>query len=109
MIRDSLDEALAVIFGEAGSKPLDPDVVPDAPPGVGTLTERVAELLVEADALFTKADEALRNDGDLGGYADLNDEARQKIAQAEKLLKENVGESTDPGATTTTTEPSAST
>jgi hypothetical protein len=75
------------------------------------LTERVAALLVEADALFTEADEALRNDGDLGGYADLNAEARQKIAQAEKLLKEELGQPTDPGATTTTTttEPSAST
>lgn len=109
VIRDSLDEGLAAIFGEAGSTPVDPGGVPDAPPGVGTLTERVAALLVEADALFTKADEALRNDGDLGGYADLNAEARQKIAQAEKLLKEELGQPTDPGATTTTTEPSAST
>ena len=105
-IRDTLKEALAAIFGDA------PDTLEEdpgtTPPGEeepeGSLDEQVAQLLLEARELFAEADAALREDGDLGTYAEKSDEARAKIAQAERLLADALGtEPEDPESTTTTT------
>ena len=105
VIRDTLQQALAVIFGDAPPTLEDDD--PDdlfAPPEdgpTGTLTEQVARLLMEADELFDQADAALP---DFAKYAQLHRQARAKIAEAEKLIEESLGGGT---TATTTTEPAS--
>jgi len=102
-IRDTLQEALAAVFGDAPptlEEPAGEPGVPEEPQG--TITERVTQLLGEASALFDEADAALR-DGDLGLYADKTDEARRKIAAAEALLEGDAG-TASPTTTTTTTD-----
>jgi uncharacterized membrane protein (UPF0182 family) len=101
VIRDTLQQALEEVFGEAPptleedgeAEPLDPED-PDAP--TGTLSEQVAKLLVEANELFEQADAALP---DFAEYATLTRRARAKIAQAEALLEEA---GATPSTTTTT-------
>jgi uncharacterized membrane protein (UPF0182 family) len=105
VIRDTLQQALEVVFGEAPptleeddpTDPTDPEepTEPDEP--TGTVAERVARLLIEANDLFEQADAALP---DFAEYAALNRQARAKIAQAERLLEEAGAAPT----TTTTTE-----
>ena len=107
VIRDTLQQALEVVFGEApptledtgDDRPGEPSD-PEEP--TGTVSEQVAKLLVEANDLFDQADAALP---DFAEYADLNRQARAKIAQAERLL-EDAGAA--PTTTTTTTEGAAS-
>jgi uncharacterized protein len=102
VIRDTLQEALTEMFGEAPptleepDDPEDPGEPTDPEEPSGTVAERVARLLVEANDLFDRADEALP---DFAEYAEFTRQARAKIAQAERLLE-------DAGAspTTTTTE-----
>lgn len=78
----SLDEALAMVFGEAGSDgeapPSDEEPTDEEPP---TVPQSVQELLDRAAQLLEQADQALRN-GDLGAYQDLVDQARELIEQA---------------------------
>ncbi len=111
VIRDTLKAGFEAIFGESvetleePDEPGDPEDPEDPEEIIGTLTEQVAALLVEADALFAQADAALA-DGDLGEYADLIAEARATVARAERLLEEAAA-ALDPDAdpaTTTTTE-----
>jgi uncharacterized membrane protein (UPF0182 family) len=79
-IRDTLQEALAAVFGDApptleedpGDEPQDPDEP------TGSVDEQVAELLVEAGALFDEADDALR-DLDFSTYEEKSNEARAKM------------------------------
>ena len=51
--------------------------------------------MAQADDLFTQAEEVLQDDGDLGEYQDLVQQAQDLIQQALAL--------SDPTATTTTT------
>jgi uncharacterized membrane protein (UPF0182 family) len=110
-IRDTLQEALTAVFGESpntreegfgGTEATGGAVVPPAP--TGTVLERVAKLLQEADALFAQADDALAAK-DLAKYQDLTNQARAKTAAAEALLQQDAAASA--ASTTTTTAPSA--
>jgi uncharacterized protein len=105
-IRDTLQEALIAVFGESpntreegfgGTGPGEVVEEGEEPPAVDdrSLDVRVAELLVEANDLFDQADQALAR-GDLAEYEDLSDQARERVAEAERLLEEA-------GATATTT------
>ncbi len=64
-IRDTLQEALAAVFGDAPPTLEEPPTGEPSDPGdpepepTGTLTEQVARLLTEASALFDEADAAL--------------------------------------------------
>jgi uncharacterized protein len=113
-IRDTLQEALIAIFGESPNTREEDfgSTEPGQPPATGeeapetddrSLDQRVAALLVEANDLFTQADEALRA-GDLARYEELNDRARSRIADAERLLEEAGATAS---ATTTTTAPAS--
>jgi uncharacterized protein len=104
-IRNTLQEALTAIFGDAPPTLEDPStpVDPGAPAGpIGTVAEQVTALLIEASALFDQADEALAQ-RDLAEYQDLVEEARAKTREAEQLL-----EADGAGTTTTTTVAGAS-
>jgi uncharacterized membrane protein (UPF0182 family) len=108
-IRDTLQEALTAVFGNAPPTLEEED--PLAPPPeelTGTLTEQVAQLIAEAQDLFAQADAALP---DFADYADLVRQAKEKIADAERLL-EDAGAggpttTTTPSSTTTTTAPAS--
>jgi hypothetical protein len=58
---------------------------PDRPPLDDSAT--AADLLVEAEALFTEAEAELRSNGDLGAYQDRLDEIRDLTARALELLE----------------------
>src|SRR3546814_3674258 len=99
VIRETLQEGREVIFGEApetleedapdtgdageGEGEGEPSGGEDEEP-VGSLTDQVSALLVEANELFAQADEALP---DFAEYDRLAGEARDRIAEAEKLLR----------------------
>jgi len=79
-MRETLDEALAAVFGEGIA--IDDTPLDDTPPGdVTPLPEDVQALLQQADALIDEANQALRN-GDLGTYQDKVDEAQALIDEA---------------------------
>jgi uncharacterized membrane protein (UPF0182 family) len=86
-MRNSLDEALAAVFGT----PV--DTGPDAPPDGGTtvVPEEIEALLEAAQTAFADADAALRN-GDLSRYAEKVAEAQAFIERALALIGES-GES----------------
>ncbi len=99
VIRDTLQEALAAVFGEA-PETLEEDEsgggeTPVEPEPEGTLTERVSKLLIEANDLFTQADAALA-EKDLAKYQQLTKQGQAKTAEAERLLEAE-------GAASTTT------
>ena len=75
---ESLNEALAQIFGEAA--PEEPGEVPGEEP-----TGDVADLLAQARQHFQRAEELLR-EGDLAGYQREIDAAQQAVQQAVELL-----------------------
>ncbi|MGH9085080.1 MAG: UPF0182 family protein, partial [Acidimicrobiales bacterium] len=105
-IADTLQQALAQIFGDAPPTleeegPDDPLEPRDEAPS-GTVTQQVAQLLAEADDLFAEADAALP---DFARYAELVRQAKAKITQAEDLLEAEAGGTTS----TTTTAPTTTT
>ena len=95
VMRDSLDEALAAVFGGAPDEPA-------APVAPGTaVSEDVADLLARAETAFAEAEEALRA-GDLATY-------QAKIREAMDLVRQaRSGAAPEPGGTTTTTAPPSS-
>ncbi len=116
VIEDTLQEALAALFGERvatqerpgeeGEQP-PPDGEAEPPPQEGgTTAEEAARLLARADQLFDQADAALA-DGDLATFQERLNQARELVAQANALLAgdQGGGEST---TTTSTTEPETS-
>ncbi len=80
VMENSVDEALARIFGE-GVTPRPPD--PGTTPPTGDIDEQVEELLRQAAAAFQAANAALANQ-DLAGYA-------ENVARAEELLDQALG------------------
>ena len=106
-IKPTLIEALADVFDQdlpdEEQPPPDPGEEPEPEPE-GTIDEQVAVLLTEASDLFDQADQALR-DGDLAGFEELSDEARDLVEQAEALIAESLG--TEEPTTTSTTEPTS--
>ena len=85
VMRDTLAEALAAVFGDAPV--VDGGDGDDLP---ADLTEAVAELLTRADAAFARADAALRS-ANLATYQEEVAEAQRLIAQAQDLLEEALG------------------
>ena len=69
---------------ETGSADPGDEVEPERPPLDDSAT--AAELLAEAEALFTEAEAGLRANGDLGAYQQRVDDARELIARALDLL-----------------------
>ncbi len=63
-----------------GDEPTEPETDTTRPPIDEGAT--AAELLAEAEALFTEAEAGLRANGDLGAYQTRIDEARDLIARA---------------------------
>ena len=102
VIRDTLQEALTAVFGNAPpTLEQGADGGTTAPPTPsGTVTQQVATLLTQAQALFDQADAALAAK-DLAKYQDLTNQGRAKTAQAEKLLEGSAG--TSASTTTSTT------
>lgn len=104
-IRDTLQEALAAVFGDAPPTleegPDDPSEPPEEEP-TGTLLERVAKLLAEGDALIDQAEAALP---DFAEYASLLRQGRAKYAEAERLIEEASGDSSTTSTTSTTVPP----
>ena len=86
---DTLDEALAEVFGISDIDPGDRDGGDgDPPPGDETLDEQVRRLLAEADAAFRAADEALL-EGDLVRWAEEIERAQEAVEEANRLLRES--------------------
>ncbi len=94
-----LQEALALAVegieppdGEGGGGGGEPP-----PGGEGTVPERIAELLVEAEGHFAAAEAALR-DGDLSEYQEQIALAEQAVAEAVTLAGQADGETAEPSA-----------
>jgi uncharacterized membrane protein (UPF0182 family) len=130
-VGDTLREALASLFGAAIPAVIEGDVVAaggvrpeggteevpaDGGEPVPTEPASAAELLAEAEQLFTEAEAALAA-GDLGEYQTKIEQARDKIAEAATLLEGSASRdgtaagsgSGDQTATTTTTQPTTGT
>lgn len=92
-IADSLDEALQQIFGAAaeGEPPVSDGGV--APPSTGTVQDRIAELLQEAQTAFDAAEDAARR-GDMVEWARQIEQAQAAIEQATLLLQGQAGTGT---------------
>ncbi len=105
-IESTLEEALVSVFGESPPTLEEPgEGEPgEEPPPEGDLTQQVATLLAEANALFLEADAELTENGDLGAFAEKMAEGRRKIDEAEELIANATGEEPAEGTTTTTTD-----
>ncbi len=73
----SLDEAMALVFGDGTQAPIGPTDPPSEPP----VDREVAQLLTEAAEAFNQANAALRA-GDLAGYQRLVEEAQRLVEEA---------------------------
>ncbi|MEE9184635.1 MAG: UPF0182 family protein, partial [Acidimicrobiia bacterium] len=87
-MRDTLEEALAAIFGESVVGPDEP-AQPAQPPS-GTVDEQVAALLQQAADAFQAADAALRR-GDIVTWTEKIDEAQSAVEEAARLVAGPVG------------------
>ena len=107
VMEETLEEALAAVFGDAApSVRLPPGAdddevaapgIPETPsePGAPEADPRVADLLEDAIRAFADAEAALR-DGDLGRYQELTGEAERLLQEAQALIE---GEVATPPAT----------
>jgi uncharacterized protein len=90
VMRDTLQESLVALFGEAPEtleEGLDPDAaIPDVTEGADPDVETVLELLLAANQSFERAEQALR-DGDLAAYANHVEEARRLVRLAEEISR----------------------
>jgi uncharacterized protein len=87
VMRESLNEALNVIFGDTGAtvEPVDPGTTTPPPTTAPGEMPEVAALLDQAQQAFDDANVALR-DGDLAGYAEKVQLAQDLVSQAADLL-----------------------
>ena len=88
VMRASLPEALAVVFGEAVDP--EPDTTTTVPGGVIDASDDVQLLVIQIDGLLAEADAALAN-GDLGLYQSKVEEASLLIGRLRALLEESSG------------------
>ncbi len=95
-MEDTLDQALAAIFGEATPSPPPRDDGGDGGGDGAEVPEEVAALLSAAAQALAEADAALRN-GDLGAYQDKVGEAQGFIERARVLAGEAPPEGTAEG------------
>jgi uncharacterized membrane protein (UPF0182 family) len=86
-MRESLDGALAAIFGRAPGGPDEPVTPPPTTPT--EIPDEIASLLSAAQEAFDAADAALR-DGDLATYAEKVAEAQSLLDRAVDLIAEEV-------------------
>lgn len=98
VMRDTLDEALAVLFGAAPGEP--PPPASDIP---ASGSSEISDLLSRAEQAFADADAALRN-GDLATYQAKVREGAELVRQARE---QSSGSSTGAPASSTTTAPSS--
>jgi uncharacterized membrane protein (UPF0182 family) len=100
VIKETLAEALAELFGEAPPTLEEPtDGTPEAP--TGTVDEQVAKLLTDASRLYAEADAAFEAK-DLGTYQKKNDQARAKVEEAARLLSTQTSPGGGGGSSPTT-------
>jgi uncharacterized membrane protein (UPF0182 family) len=95
VIATSVQQGLNELFNLSTPEPEGPDT----PPTTEDPDVTVADLLRDAAAKFTEADEALKA-GDLGRYQELVAEAQDLVNRAARVLS---GEGSGSGSTTTTT------
>jgi uncharacterized protein len=114
VIEDTLQEALAALFGERvptqerpGAEGEQPPAEAEPPPEGGTAADEAARLLARANQLFEQADAALA-DNDLGTFQERLNQARDLVAQANALLAGDEGGGESTTTTTSTTEPETS-
>ena len=82
---ESLDQALALVFGETdGSGDGDDGGPVDPPSGGGDGDATIEELIAQANAAFARAEAALRS-GDLAGYQEAVEEAARIVEEIESL------------------------
>jgi uncharacterized membrane protein (UPF0182 family) len=93
VMRETLAESLQAVFGDASAPIVDDGTSTDDGTGDGTtvplpedVTEAVSELLIQADAAFARADDALRA-ADLAAYQDEVAEAQRLLDQARNLIE----------------------
>ncbi|HVE47295.1 MAG TPA: UPF0182 family protein [Acidimicrobiales bacterium] len=107
-MRDTLQQALAAVFGAAPptlEQPKDgPGPPTTSPPGTPAVSAEAQRLLGEADAAFKAGQEALRN-GDLAEYQRQNEIAAERVRQALTPVTQEPA----PATTTTTSRPPKST
>jgi uncharacterized membrane protein (UPF0182 family) len=93
-VENTLGEALTALFGESvvtpdQTSPEDPGGEPTEPgepeEPTGTVAERVAQLIADAQQLYDEADAALA-EGDFATFGEKYDEAQAKIDEASRLL-----------------------
>ncbi len=85
IMRDTLNEALATVFGVGVSPPTVPGT--DDPEPGGELPGDIEELVAQATAAFERADAALQS-GDLAGYEQAIEEAQRLVEEVQRLLAE---------------------
>jgi uncharacterized membrane protein (UPF0182 family) len=115
VIEDTLQEALAALFGERVATQERPGAEGEQPPAQGepppeeggTAADEAARLLARANQLFEQADAALA-DNDLGTFQERLNQARELVAQANALLASDEGGGESTTTTTSTTEPETS-
>ena len=117
-IADTLEQALTQLLGEVPDLdevvdeddrevidvPDDPTAPLDPDEQTGSVDERAARLLEEANELFEDAQAALVA-GDLGEYQSLTDDAQELVSEALELLAASTTTTTTPTAETEATNP----
>jgi uncharacterized protein len=99
VMRPTLEEALAALFGDAPGQPSTPSSENPAPGST-----EIANLLARAEQAFADADAALRN-GDLAAYQSKVKEGADLVRQARQ--RQGGGGGAPPPTTSTTAEPSS--
>ena len=108
-IADTLEQALSQLLGEVPNLdevvdddgeivevPEDPTAPIDPNDQTGTVDERAARLLEDANELFEDAEAALAA-GDLGEYQSLTEEAQELVSEALQLLAASTTTTSTPG------------
>ena len=95
-IGNTLERAIIDVLGGETTPPVDGGEDNPPPDDTGNVPTRVRNLLAQAEALFTDADEAFR-EGKVGQWATLVEQGRAKVDQALLILNEQNNEEPDEG------------